>query len=113
MPDQSCCCRPAIARDHAPHTHEPRATSHARPDLIDLPGGTFRMGNDDDRAVPGDREGPIRHVHVNPFAIAPHAVTVDEFAAFAHATGYRTTAERDGWSFVFAGFLPDDTPPTR
>jgi sulfatase modifying factor 1 len=71
------------------------------------------MGNDDDRAVPGDREGPMRHVHVNPFAIAPHAVTVDEFAAFTRATGYRTTAARDGWSFVFAGFLPDDAPPTR
>ena len=27
--------------------------------------------------------------------------------------GYVTEAERFGWSFVFAGLLPDDFPPTR
>ena len=36
-----------------------------------------------------------------------------EFAAFVDATGHRTDAEHFGWSFVFAGFLPDDFPPTR
>ena len=29
------------------------------------------------------------------------------------AAGYETEAERFGWSFVFAGLLPDDFPPTR
>ena len=43
---------------------------------------------------PGDREGPVREVHVEPFAIAPHAVTNDEFAAFVRATGHVTSAER-------------------
>jgi formylglycine-generating enzyme required for sulfatase activity len=33
--------------------------------------------------------------------------------AFVAATGYLTTAEREGWSFVFGGLLPDDFPPTR
>jgi formylglycine-generating enzyme required for sulfatase activity len=36
-----------------------------------------------------------------------------EFATFVDATGYRTDAERFGWSFVFGGLLPDDFPPTR
>ena len=36
-----------------------------------------------------------------------------EFAEFVAATGHRTDAERLGSSFVFAGFLPDDFPPTR
>ena len=36
-----------------------------------------------------------------------------DFARFTEATGYLTTAEREGWSFVFGGFLPDDFPPTR
>ncbi len=71
------------------------------------------MGNDDPRAIPGDGEGPVRDVGVAPFAIAACAVTVAEFAAFAAATGFRTTAEREGWSFVFAGLLPGDFPPTR
>jgi sulfatase modifying factor 1 len=81
--------------------------------MLELPGGAFRMGNEDDRAIPGDREGPVRTVEVAPFAIATTAVTVAQFAAFTAATGYRTVAERDGWSFVFAGLLPDDHPATR
>lgn len=40
-------------------------------------------------------------------------VTNEQFAAFVAATGHRTIAERDDWSFVFAGLLPDDFPPTR
>ena len=32
---------------------------------------------------------------------------------FVRATGHRTDAEVYGWSFVFAGALPDDFPPTR
>jgi len=43
----------------------------------------------------------------------PYAVTNHRFAAFADDTGYVTEAERDGWSFVFAGRLPDDFGPTR
>ena len=35
------------------------------------------------------------------------------WAEFAEATGHRTEAERAGWSFVFAGLLPDDFEPTR
>ena len=45
--------------------------------------------------------------------IASHLVTNDEFAAFVKATGLITLAEVDGWSFVFAGVLPDDFCETR
>src|SRR6478609_5075885 len=113
MDEHPSCCAPAVAREHARGSDRPPRGVGARPPLIALPAGTFRMGNDDDRAVPGDREGPVRDVTVAPFAIAAHAVTVGQFASFVQATGYRTTAERDGWSFVFAGFLPADAPPTR
>ena len=41
------------------------------------------------------------------------AVSNEDFAAFVEATGYATEAERFGWSFVFAGLLPDDFPPTQ
>lgn len=70
------------------------------------------MGSDEQR-YPGDGEGPARTVHVAAFGIAAHAVSNDDFAAFVDVTGYLTTAEREGWSFVFAGLLPDDFPPTR
>ena len=36
-----------------------------------------------------------------------------EFAAFIDDTGHVTEAQRFGWSFVFAGLLPDDFEPTR
>ena len=79
---------------------------------IDLPGGTFLMGNEVE-AYPSDGEGPVRPVHLSPFAISSTAVTTTEFATFVDETGYRTLAEDDGWSFVFAGHLPDDFDETR
>jgi sulfatase modifying factor 1 len=81
--------------------------------VIELAGGTFAMGSEDPDAHPQDGEGPVRDVTVGPFAIGAATVTNEQFAAFAAATGHVTTAEREGWSFVFAGLLPDDFPPTR
>jgi formylglycine-generating enzyme required for sulfatase activity len=43
----------------------------------------------------------------------PYAVSNLRFGTFVDATGYVTEAERDGWSFVFAGRLPDLVGPTR
>jgi sulfatase modifying factor 1 len=78
-----------------------------------LPGGDFAMGDDGPLSYPGDGEGPVRVVRVEPFSMDPLAVTNTEFAGFVEATGYVTDAERHGWSFVFAGLLPDDFPDTR
>ena len=74
--------------------------------LIDLAGGTFLMGTDAPDGFPGDCEGPVRQVRVKPFSIDAHAVTNARFARFVAESGYRTDAERFGWSYVFAGFLP-------
>lgn len=81
--------------------------------MIELPGGTFRMGSEDEDAHPADGEGPVRDVTVAAFAIGATTVTVAEFAAFVAATGHVTDAERAGWSFVFHSHLPADHPPTR
>src|SRR4051812_36481595 len=82
-------------------------------DLISLDGGPFLMGSEDPDAHPADGEGPVREVVVAPFEIAAKAVSVEQYAAFAAATGHVTEAERQGWSFVFAGLLPDGFPATR
>jgi formylglycine-generating enzyme len=74
--------------------------------LVFLNGGTFLMGSEGPDVNPGDGEGPVREVTVSPFWIGRHAVTNAEFARFVEVTGYRTGAERFGWSFVFASFLP-------
>ncbi len=54
-----------------------------------------------------DLDSPRRRVRVSGFALSATTVTNRQFAAFMTESGYRTTAEREGWSFVFAGFLPD------
>ncbi|MDA3947722.1 MAG: formylglycine-generating enzyme family protein, partial [Spirochaeta sp.] len=69
--------------------------------LKTLPGRAFTMGTDSDEGFPADGEGPVRTVTLAPFLIDPHAISNDDFAAFVDATGYRTDAERFGWSFVF------------
>ncbi|WP_344135549.1 formylglycine-generating enzyme family protein [Saccharopolyspora halophila] len=81
--------------------------------MVLLGGGEFLMGTEDAQAYAEDGEGPVRAVRLDPFWISRSAVSNREFADFVSATGYRTEAERWGWSFVFAGLLPDDFPPTR
>lgn len=81
--------------------------------MVRISGGTCVVGTDDADAYPDDGETPARRVEVAPFRISRTAVSNAEFAAFVEATGYRTEAERFGWSFVFGGLLPDDFPPTR
>ncbi len=82
-----------------------QVTPAARParisTLVDLPGGTFAMGSEDDDVNPLDGEGPVRDITVSPFAIDAVTVTNARFATFVKATGYVTDAERYGWSFVF------------
>ena len=71
------------------------------------------MGSDTAPGYPADGEGPARRVTVDAFAIDRFAVTNAQFATFVDATGHVSEAERFGWSFVFAGLLPDDFVETR
>ncbi len=73
----------------------------------------FAIGSTDRWAYPEDGESPVREVEVSPFSIGAYAISNADFIGFVEATGYVTDAERYGWSFVFAGLLPDDFPPTQ
>jgi formylglycine-generating enzyme len=81
--------------------------------MVELPGGVFWMGSDDRFAYREDGESPSRQIEVSAFWIDACAVTNAQFGAFVDESGYVTEAERFGWSFVFAGLLPDDFPPTQ
>jgi formylglycine-generating enzyme required for sulfatase activity len=115
------CCAPAARRgadaaaasSTAAAAGPPRPGGGVPPRLVELAGGAFTMGTDGTYGYAVDGEGPAHEVVLAPFALAAHAVTNADWAAFAAATGHRTEAEVFGWSFVFAGFLPDDFPPTR
>jgi formylglycine-generating enzyme len=108
------CCVSAQARkvteSHAAHSVR-NVASHIPSRFVRLDGGAFCMGTDE-KILPADGEFPSRRVRVGAFAVDPHAVTNEWFEAFVAATGYVTEAERFGWSYVFAGLLPPDHPPT-
>jgi formylglycine-generating enzyme len=92
---------------------DPVATAQMLEGMVLLAGGTFRMGSDDDLAYADDGEGPPHVVELDPFWIDACAVSNIDFAGFVRETGHVTTAERFGWSFVFAGLLPAEHPETR
>jgi formylglycine-generating enzyme len=112
----SACCGPARPDGGAPRPVAGEATAPAPTapiDLVEVPAGGFAMGTDDPQGYPDDGEGPVHRVELSAYAIGRHPVTNDDFAAFVAATGHRTAAEAFGNSFVFAGLLPDDFPPTQ
>ena len=81
--------------------------------MIPLAGGSFLIGSEDRWAYPSDGEGPVREVSLDAFWIDRDAVSNEAFASFVEATGHVSEAELFGWSFVFAGMLPRDFPPTQ
>jgi sulfatase modifying factor 1 len=107
-----CCVPSAVGREGgafvAPESEGVRPST-----LQELARGSFIMGDESEWAYPGDGEGPLHGVLLGAFAVDRHAVTNEAFSAFVDATGHVSDAERDGWSFVFGGFLPDDFPDTR
>jgi len=75
--------------------------------MVELPGGTFRMGSD--RFYLEER--PVREVSVEGFAIDPHPVTLEEFGRFVEATGHVTWAELPPDAADYPGADPVDLVP--
>lgn len=71
-----------------------------RDKLVIVPGGIFEMGARKS-TFPDDLDSPRRKVKLQPFHMSPHSVSNADYAAFVEATGYRTVAEIEGWSFAF------------
>lgn len=76
-------------------------------ELVDLPGGTYRMGS---TSFYPD-EAPIHTVTVAPFAIERHPVTNAQFAEFVADTGYVTVAERPLDPADYPGVAAADLAP--
>jgi formylglycine-generating enzyme len=113
----SACCAP-----HAQHAEAPglptanlvsavaglRVHPESKRAMIALGGGKFLMGTEYEPGFPADGEGPVRPISLSPFEVDTFPVTNENFIAFVEATGYRTEAERFGWSFVFWSHIPED-----
>ncbi len=110
------CCAPSAETKASAGTCCPSAVEPARElkrintgstkGMKRLPGGAFLMGTDLDMGFPEDGEGPVREVTLDPFFIDVCVVTNRQYKEFTKATGYRTDAERYGWSYVFHNQLP-------
>lgn len=73
--------------------------------MVLIPAGNFLMGTNSKEGFKSDGEGHIRKVELNAFYIDTCAVTNAQFKAFVDDTGYKTDAEKHGWSFVFYQLL--------
>ena len=80
----------------------PLPDEHGHPEVVWIPGGTFRMGSD--RHYP--EEAPSRRVTVSGFWMDRTPVTNREFRSFVNATGYVTFAETPPDPKDYPGALP-------
>ena len=101
------CCGPS--RVETPRARANVLTSNYPKDIgltwVELPGGSFQLGADDQEASVEDGESPSKRASVEPFAISATTVTNAQFAAFVDETEYQTGAEVERSAFVFKGLL--------
>ncbi len=64
--------------------------------LVRIPEGEFLMGTTDGDTQSSKYEKSQHKVMLDEYLIGKYDVTNVQFAAFAKATGYKTTAEKDG-----------------
>jgi formylglycine-generating enzyme len=76
-------------------------------ELVELPGGTFRMGS----TAFYPEEAPTHTVTVAAFAVERHPVTNAQYAAFVADTGYVTIAERPLDAALYPGVPAADLAP--
>jgi formylglycine-generating enzyme required for sulfatase activity len=77
--------------------------------MVKVSQGSFLMGTDYENAFVNDGEGPVREVEVDSFYFDKFPVTNKDFDLFCSETGYKTEAEKYGWSFVFFQLVSSKT----
>lgn len=87
----------------------PQPTGRHAVEQVNVPAGTFTMGDSSGDRNPADGEEPLHRVSLDAFTIDATTVTNDAFAQFVEATGFRTEAETFGFSAVF--HLAVQAPP--
>jgi len=118
MADPKTCCTPRREPHHradngaetirADIDNKPVVAASTAHPVMPIPGGMGYIGTDKP-IFALDEEAPYRGRAIKPFWMDESAVTNARFAAFVEATGYQTEAEQFGNSFVFYGFLDDQT----
>ena len=97
----TACCAPG--RHGKPTPAHPEVPSGARSlrGQVRIAGGVFAMGDAFGEGYEADGERAVHDVELAPYFMDVTAVTNASFATFVKATGYVTSAEREGTSAVF------------
>ncbi len=66
-----------------------------KPEMVEIPAGTFRMGCVSGKDCEAD-EKPVHEVRIASFALSKYEVTFEEYDRFTDATG-RKRADDEGW----------------
>ena len=73
-------------------------------EMVAVKGGTFTMGCTREQGGDcDDDERPSHSVTLSDYYIGKYEVTVALFRAFVNETGYRTDADKGGWSYIWNG----------
>ena len=98
-----------IKADHSSNIHYSRRHTLIYFDWVTIPAGEFLMGSniDEDPDTEGD-ELPQHKLYLPEYQISRVPVTVAQFEQFIKATGYQTTAERQGSASVWNDFEWND-----
>lgn len=72
-------------------------------EMVFVPAGAFEMGSSEGN----QREQPVRQVYLNAYWIDRTEVTNAMFKKFVNETGWRTEAEKAGWSWAYQSFEKD------
>jgi formylglycine-generating enzyme len=97
----SCCGMPERSTSNTAAPGSYLQSDSAVHDEVDIPSGSFLMGDHFDEGYRKDGETPVHPVVLTSFCIDASAVTNRQFAGFVDATGYRTESEVHGSSAVF------------
>lgn len=72
--------------------------------LVHIPAGVFLMGRNGSGPTTATRyDSPQHQVSLAEYYLGKYPITVTQFDAFVHATGYQTTAEQEGNALVWIG----------
>ena len=113
IPKLQTCCPPRTNPRSAPDSPAPVFDSTSTVfELCDIPGGTALTGTDHG-LIPIDEESPGRYREIESFRMMPTTVTNAMFKDFIKDTGYKTDAQRFGWSFVFQDQLENQEKETQ
>jgi formylglycine-generating enzyme required for sulfatase activity len=81
--------------------------------LVYIPAGSFTMGSPSSENQRDNDEGPQHRVRISKgFYMGQGEVTVGQFRRFLEEAGYRTDAEKEGWSSAWDGSKWDNVNGT-